>query len=214
MRILLAALIVAACPACRDTAPKQRLDLDLIEVSGDARMRTDTIGGGAFTDTATFVLVDARNRADKGAHVTLGGALTDAAGAEAGALAPQSLWIPPGESRTFALIDSERKPRPTAKAARIEVRGALIPDDPPRARIEELHTFKSDDRVIVQAYAVNGADRLGQIMVIGVFHDAQNRPMTRPFELVTIAAGERRVVKFVGPSGSVRGAIFLGDAVY
>lgn len=210
MRILLAALIVAACG---DRAPSRQLDLDLIEVSSDARLRTDTIGGGAFTDTATFVLVDARNRADKGAHVTLGGALTDGTGA-IGTLNPQSLWIPPGESRTFALIDSERKPRPAAKAARIEVRGALIPDDPPRARVEELHTFKSDDRVIVQAYAVNGADRLGQIMVIGVFHDAQNRPMTRPFELVTIAAGERRVVKFVGPSGSVRGAIFLGDAVY
>jgi len=210
-------LVLAAAAlsgACHRREPAKTLDLDLIRVSGDARMRTDTVGDGAFQDTATFVLADAENRAAEGAYVTLGGALVDAAGADAGTLKPQSLWIPAGASRTFALVDEARKPRPAAKTARIEVRGALVPLDPPRAHIEELHSYVDRDRIIVQAYLVNDADRPGQIVVIGAFHDAGGRPMTRPFELVEIAARTRQVVRFVGPSESKRGTIFVGDAVY
>lgn len=210
-------LVLAAAAlwgACHRSEPAKTLDLDLIQVSGDARMRTDAVGDGAFQDTATFVLADAENRAAEGAHVTLAGALVDEAGADVGALKPQSLWIPAGESRTFALVDLERKPRPAARSARIEVRGALVPPDPPRAHIEELHSFVDQDRIVVQAYLVNDADRPGQIVVIGAFHDAGGRPMTRPFELVEIAARTRQVVRFVGPSESKRGTIFVGDVVY
>lgn len=211
LAVLLAGGASGACRR-RDAAPS--LDLALIRVSPDAAMRTDTVGGGEFADTATFVLVDAENRADRGAYVTLGGALVEESGAVAGALKPQSLWIPAGESRTFALVDTERKPRPAARTARIEVSGALVPEDPPRARIEELHRFVDQDRLVVQAYLVNDADRPGQIVVIGAFHDEGNRPMTRPFELVEIEAKTRRVVKFIGPPRAKRGTIFVGDVVY
>jgi hypothetical protein len=200
--------------SCSRTEPARNLDLELIRVSGDARMRTDTIGEAAFEDTATFVLVDAENRAAEGAYVTLGGSLIDAAGAEAGTLRAQSLWIPAGASRTFALVDAQRKPRPEAKTARIEVRGALVPSDPPRAHIDELHSFVDEGRVIVQAYLVNDADRPGRAIVIGAFHDDTNRPMTRPFEIVEAAARSRQVVRFVGPPRSKRGTIFVGDVVY
>jgi len=200
--------------ACRRSEPARSLELGLIRVSSDARMRTDTVGDGAFQDTATFVLVDAENRAAEGAHVTLGGALVDAAGADAGTLKPQSLWIPAGGSRTFALVDAERRSRPSAKSARIEVRGALVPPDPPRAHIEELHSFVDQDRVIVQAYLVNDAERIGQVVVIGAFHDDANRPMTRPFEIIEVAARSREVVRFIGPPRSKRGTIFVGDVVY
>lgn len=213
--VLAAAVAVAALgDACRRTEPARNLDLDLIRVSGDARMRTDRVGDGELQDAATFVLVDAENRGGEGAYVTLGGSLVDAGGADAGALKPQSLWVPAGASRTFALVDSERKPRPAATSARIEVRGALVPLDPPRARIEELHSFVDEGRVVVQAYLVNDADRLGKIVVIGAFHDDANRPMTRPFDLVEIDAKARRVVRFVGPPDSRRGTIFVGDTVY
>lgn len=200
--------------ACGRSEPARNLDLELIRVSGDARMRTGTVGERAFEDTATFVLVDAENRAAEGAYVTLGGALIDERGGQTGALRAQSLWIPAGASRTFALVDAERKPRPEAKTARIEVRGALVPSDPPRARIDELHSFTDDGRVVVQAYLVNDADRPGRAVVIGAFHDDANRPMTRPFETVEIAAHSRQVVRFVGPPRSKRGTIFLGDVVY
>jgi hypothetical protein len=209
-----AAWILGASGACRRREEPRQLDLALIRVSSDARMRTDTVGDGAFQDTATFVLVDAENRAAEGAHVTLGGALVDASGRDTGTLKPQSLWIPAGASRTFALVDAERKPRPDAELARVEVRGALVPRDPPRARIEELHSFVDQDRIIVQAYLVNDAERIGRIVVIGAFHDEANRPMTRPFDLIEVAARSRQVVRFIGPSGSKRGTIFVGDAVY
>jgi hypothetical protein len=211
------AIALAACAwlaACGRGAPARNLDLDAIRISADARMRTDVVGDGKFASNATFVLVDASNSAADGAYVTLGGELGDAAGATVGELKSQSLWIPAHESRTFALVDDQRVARPTATAARIKVRGALIPDEPPRAHIADLHAFDDRGKIVVQAYAVNAADRPGRIMVIGSFHDAHEQPMTRPFQLIELAAKDRRVVQFVGPQGSTRGTIFVGDAIY
>jgi hypothetical protein len=203
-----------ALEVCERSSPQRNLDLDAIRISGDARMRTDVVGDGKFASTASFVLVDAENTAGDGANVTLGGAFTDASGAVVGELKPQSLWIPAHESRTFALVDTQRVPRPGATSARINVHGAVVPAEPPRARITELHSFDDRGKIVVQAYLVNTADRPGQIMVIGSFHDAHGQPMTRPFQMVAIAAADRRVVQFVGPQGSTRGTIFVGDAIY
>jgi hypothetical protein len=199
---------------CTHSKPARNLDLDAIRVSPDARLRTDTVGGAPFASTASFVLVDAENTAAEGAYVTLGGELTDASGAALGELNTQSLWIPPHEARTFALVDTRRLARPTAAAARIKVRGALVPDSPPRAHITDLHSFDDRGKIVVQAYLVNAADRPGQIMAIGSFHDAHGQPMTRPFQLLEVPARDRRVVQFVGPEGSTRGTIFVGDTVY
>jgi hypothetical protein len=211
----LLALLLAI--GCSHSDPARNLDLDAIRVSGDARMRTDVLGSGAFADKATFVLVDAENTAGEGAYVTLGGALTDAGGATVGTLKAQSLWIPAHDQRTFALVDDQREARPAATAARVAVKGALVPSSPdgaPRAHIEELHAFDDYGKTVVQAYLVNDADRLGSIMVIASFHDAQNRPMTRPFEMMPIDGKSKRTVQFVGPPGSVRGTIYVGDVIY
>lgn len=177
-------------------------------------MRTDSVGEGAFASIATFVLVDAENTAAEGAYVTLSGGLTDAAGATVGTLKRQSLWVPARGIRTFALVDTERVARPTATSARITVGGAVIPVDPPRAQITELHEFDDRGKIVVQAYVENTADRPGRIMVIGAFHDPGDQPMTRPFQMVELAAHDRQVVQFVGPQGSKRGTIFVGDVVY
>lgn len=200
--------------ACGHSRPARNLDLDQIRVSGDARLRTDVVGEGKFASTASFVLVDAENAAAEGAYVTLGGELTGASGATVGELRSQSLWIPPHEARTFALVDRQRAPRPTAVAARIKVHGAVIPGEPPRAHVADLHAFDDRGKIVVQAYLVNTADRPGRIVVIGAFHDARGQPMTRPFQLIEIAANHRQVVQFVGPEGSTRGTIFVGDVVY
>lgn len=176
-------------------------------------MRTDTVGDGKFSSNATFVLVDAENTADVGAHVTLAGDLTD--GSQViGRLKPQSLWIPPHETRTFALVDTERVARPAATSASIRVRGALIPDEPPRARIEQLHSFDDYGKTVVQGNLVNGADRIGQVMVIASFHDIDGKPMTRPFQMIEIDRKQTQSVQFVGPKGSKRGMIFVGDVIY
>ncbi len=211
---LLALLLAVVCGGCAKGRSSEQLDLDLIEVSPDVRLRTDTVGEGKFTATASFVLVDATNRAPKGAYVTLGGELVDAGGAALGPLNLQSLWIPAGETRTFALVDSARQPRPASTAVTLKVRGALVPNDPPKATIADLHQFTDQGRPVVQANLVNGAARVGTVMVIAAFHDAQNRPLTRPFSMVPIGAGETKPVQFVGPTGAVRGTVFVGDVVY
>src|SRR5215470_6277077 len=74
---------------CGHSKPARNLDLDLIRVSSDARLRTDTVGEDKFASTASFVLVDAENAGVEGAHVTLGGDLTDGSGAKVGELKAQ-----------------------------------------------------------------------------------------------------------------------------
>jgi hypothetical protein len=213
MRAWLISLLVLATLGCK-SRPARQLDLELIRVTSDARMRTDTVGDGVHASESTFVLVDAENTASEGAYVTLGGELTSDDGQVVGKLKPQSLWIPAGERRTFALVDTERVPRPESTSARIVVYGALVPTDPPRARIEDLHVFDDHGKAVAQAHLVNDADRIGQIMVIAAFHDAQGRPMTRPFQMISIDRKARRFVQFVGPEGSKTGTIFVGDVVY
>ena len=209
---MLAAFLVSGF-ACSTRDSAQHVNLDLIKIVGEARMRTDTVGEGQFAEQASFVLVDAANTSTTGAYVTIGGAFTDATGTSVGPLKPQSLWIPAGEARTFALVDSDRKPRPTATSAKIEVRGALIAS-PPRAKIVDLNTFDDRGKIVLQATLVNDSDRIGRIIVIASFHGKDDRPMTRPFNLIEIGARQKQNVQFVGPEGSVRGAIYIGDETY
>jgi hypothetical protein len=203
-----------AAAACGRSHPARELPRDAVRLTGDARLRTDTVGEGAFASTASFVLVDAENTAADGAYVTLGGELTNGAGAAIGQLRAQSLWIPAHEVRTFALVDRDRQPRPGSTSARIRVFGAVIPDDPPRARLTDVHTFDDHGRLVVQAWVENTADRPAQVMVIGAFHDAHGQPMTRPFQMIEVAGGARQFAQLIGPAGAARAAMFLGDLVY
>ena len=66
----------------------------------------------------------------------------------------------------------------------------------------------------MQANLVNDADRIGHIVVIAVFHGPDGRPMTRPFRTVEIDRKQRKPVQFVGPPGSAKGTIFVGDTIY
>ena len=129
-------------------------------------------------------------------------------------LRAQSLWIPPGEQRTFALIDKERQARPTAAAAKISVFGASVPASPPRIHVDQIREIPDDGKIVVQGVLANDADRAGNIIVIASFHDAEHRPMTRPFSLLHVPAKTTQNVQFVGPPGSVAGTIYFGDATF
>ncbi|HET9624682.1 MAG TPA: hypothetical protein VF334_18395 [Polyangia bacterium] len=214
MRPFAVALALVGLAACKHSRPARNLDLDAIQISSNARLRTDKVGDGKFASTASFVLVDAENTASDGAYVTLGGALTGDGGAVVGQLTPQSLWVPAHGSRMFALVDSARVARPNATSAKLQLFGAVIPDDPPRMTIEDVHTFDDHGKIVVQAYVANAADHLGQAMVFGAFHDAHGQPMTRPFQLLAVNPHDRRVVQLVGPEGSTAGTAFVGDVVY
>jgi hypothetical protein len=187
------------------------LDLDHIRVTTDARLRTDAVGDRGAR--ATFVLVDAENNASEGAFVTLAGELADGSGKQVGELRAQSLWIPGGASRTFALVAREGE-LPTASAAKIHVRGALVPPTPPPAHVDDQRELVDDGKLVVQGTLRNEADRGGNIVVIASFHDDGGRPMTRPYSVVYVPAHETRAMQFVGPVGSKHGAIFVGDTGY
>jgi hypothetical protein len=212
-----AKMIVAALglllTSCQQ-APSRSLDLDLIWVSSDPKVRTDTVGEGVFASQATFVLVDAQNRGSEAAMVTLGGTFRDGEGAVVGTLNPESLWIPAGERRMFALVDKARIPRPEARGAQILVYGAKITERPPIMRVTSLRSFDDYGKQIAQARLFNDANRPGRAIVIGAFYDAQNRPMARPFTTVPIDANSSLPLQLVGPPGSKTGTIFLGDMAY
>jgi hypothetical protein len=207
--ILIAGLVLAACAK---HAPSRNLDLDLIRVT-EAHMRTDTVGDGKFASVSTFVLVDAENHGSEGAYVSLGGELQDDEHHKVGDLNVQALYIPPGEARTYALVDTERVPRPTATSAKILVTGALIPEAPPVVRVEPKE-IDDRDKIVMQGIVTNGADRPARAIVIASFHDERGKPMTRPFVTLELPAGGHAPVQFVGPRGSKHGTIFVGDAVF
>jgi hypothetical protein len=213
MRALVVSFALIALVACKAPAKPRELDYDMIRVTNDARLRTDAIGDGKWTDLATFVLVEAENTAKEGAYVTLAGDLVDEAGATVGSFKPQSLYIPGGELRTFALIDQQHKPRPSARGAKIFVRGARV-GIPPAAHVDGVRTIPDGNRIIAQGTLKNDADRAGNIVVIATFYAPDGKPMTRPFSLLWVEAKGELPVQFVGPPGSTRATIFLGDAVY
>lgn len=220
MRACLLLLALAACSKS-ESASKQ-LDVNAIEVIDNARLRTDTVGEAQFASMSTFVLVDAKNPTPDGAYVTLAGELLGDGGKAVGTLKPQSLWVPAGESRTFALVDTERVPRPATTSAKIVVTGALVTHDPPRVRITDQHAFvdkytehdKPVSRIVVQANVVNDAPRIGRAIVIASFHGADGRPMTRPFQSLELDKSQTKPIQFVGPPGSTTGTIYVGDTIY
>jgi hypothetical protein len=210
----LTATALAPATGCTPTSPPRQLDLEKVWVSPDARVRTDTVGEGQFASRSTFVLVEAENRAGEAAYVTLGGTFRDAAGEVVGTLNPESLWVPAGQRRLFALVDKERAPRPQARGAQILVYGARVAPAPPIMRLTEERSFDDFGKQIVQAKLTNDADRPGRAVLMGAFFDGQGLPMTRPFVIVPIAARATLPVQLVGPPGSRRGALYLGDLVY
>ncbi|MCA9677644.1 MAG: hypothetical protein KC464_21660 [Myxococcales bacterium] len=210
----LAVAAITLGAACGRHAPGEPFDPGAIKISTDRVVKTDTVGDGEWERQATFVLVDADNVSAGELLVTLGGALTDATGAEVGALRPESLRIPAGGRRTFALVDAHDAARPTATGATIVVRGAVPPRWQPDAHLADGHVFDDHGKVMVAANLVNDADRAGRVIVFAGFHDADGRPMQRQFLLAEIGAHITQVVRFVGPEGSKSGYVYLGDASY
>ena len=207
-----AVFVLLALAACEKSANKL-LDLDKIVVTGDARLRTDTVGAGEFARKAMFVLVDAENTSGDGAIVTLGGQLTDGSGAKVSEFKPMSLWIPAGETRTYALVDRTQEPR-QANAAHVVVSSATIPPFPPTAHVDQIRELADNGNLVVQGVLHNDADKRGQIEVIASFHGVDGRPMTRPFTVLLLQAHADQPVQFVSPPGAAHGTIFVGDVNY
>jgi hypothetical protein len=202
--------VLAGCPRPPDE-PAQ-VDHKLVAVSPDVTVRTDPVGDAG--GTATFVLVDADNHADRELVVRLAGDLVDAHGAAVGRLRPDELRIPPGGRRTFALVDDHVTARPTATGAKVAVDSAIVPSAPAPMRITDGHVYSDQGRAIAAAYVVNDSDVAGKAIVIAGFHDAAGKPMTRPWTIFTLGAGAKQSAQFVGPPGSTTAYIFVGETSY
>ncbi|MBK7535147.1 MAG: hypothetical protein IPI49_07170 [Myxococcales bacterium] len=200
--------------ACQLPSPPAQLDPAAIWVSSEVTMRTDTVGQAPFDSQASFVLVDAENRSSEAAMVTLAGTFRDERGASLSKLRAESLWVPAGGRRMFALVDKERKPRPGARGAQLLVSGAKVLAARPVMRVIDERSFDDFGKTVTVATLVNDADRPGKAMVFAAFYDARQKPMARPFTSVPIEAQGRLPLRFVGPQGSRSGMIFLGDLVY
>ncbi len=204
--------VLFALASCNDNATRH-LGLDQVVVAPNAQLRTDTVGDDG-QPPASFVIVDAKNVATDAAYVSLDGDLLDAHGAILGHLRAQSIWTPPGETRTFVLVDDQRQARAGAASAKIHVRGVLVPESPPSMHVEAIKVRDDFGKAVVTANLVNDVDRPGMIQLLAAFRDPTGRPMTRPFSMIPIGPKVTLPVQFVGPQGSTTGTIFIGDMTY
>jgi hypothetical protein len=205
---------LAILVGCARSEPARQVDPDLIRISPEHLIRHDQVGEGKFETRATYVLVDAENQADTDALVTLAGTLVDADGATVGTLRPESIRIPRGGRRTFALVDDQNAERAGATEARFEVRGAVVPRWTPSVRIHDVKVFDDRGKIVLAGNVTNEADRPGKIIVLAGFHDADGRPMARPFVLLEMGSKITETVRVVGPEGSKTGYLFLGDTTF
>lgn len=204
------ACLLLALASCERARPLEKVEPSQLAIGTRVTVRTDTVGMDEHERESTFALVDLDNKSDRSARVTLGGVLVDADGQEVGTLRTETLWVPPRGRRTYALVDDKDAVRATAATARIDVRGAVRPrfDDP--VKIEQGHVWKDGDRVVATAMVVNTADRPCTAVVLAGFHDKDGTPMMRPFSVFPIGAKIERPARFLGPSGSTTGYIFVG----
>jgi len=208
--LIIAALTLAACPKQYDEP--LAVDPSTIAISAKQTVRTDPVGDDG--KTATFVLVDADNHSNNELMVVLGGDLLDAHGAVVAHLRPDALRVPPGGRRTFALVDENVGARPGATRANLVVQRAYLPSGPAPVRITEGHVYDNQGRAVVAGYVVNDSTHPGKAMVIAGFYDADGKPMTRPWTIYEIGAGQKRAAQFVGPPGSKSAYIFVGESVF
>lgn len=210
--LVLAAILAGGCD--RTSAPDKQptsfapIAASVIAIAKDtAQVKTGPVGAGDAAHTATYVLVDAKNTADSDVIATLKGTL------EGGVtLGNQSIRIPAGGERTFALIAA--RPSPGAAIADLTVAAAVVPAYPLRIVVKDGHVFADGDRVIAQAGIHNTTQRKAQVVIVAGFYDAAGHIMKRPFTAVAIDGGETFPVQFVGPQGSRRAYIFVGQVIY
>jgi len=218
-KTLVAALLGVAVAASACKKPKgweeREVDYGLVEVAGDrVAVRHDTVGEGRFAAEATFVLVDAKNTHGEDLMVTLGGELVDADGRSLGDLGVESLRIPRGGTRMFALIDKERVKRAAATGARVRVVGAHVVEYVPPVQITDDRVVREGDRVSAYATVNNTKPRHVKVIVMAGFYDENDVPMTRPFTLMQLAGETTHPAEFHGPAGSHKGYLFVGEMVY
>jgi hypothetical protein len=215
MRFALAIpLCLIACGRGDDWSTPE-VSYDLIHVEADRlSIKTGPVGHDKWKSNATYVLVEAKNTSEQDLQVTLSADLIDADKQVVGKTRRESLRIPAGGGRLFALIDDKQVERATATGARVDVRGAQTVSYPAAVVVTEGHVYFDQDRAVVAGYAVNNAEREAKAIVIAAFFDEKGRPMQRPSTLFRLAGKGKRGTQMVGPPGSRSAYLYIGDAQF
>lgn len=207
-----ASLFAGAAAACtsRDQAS---LSNDVVRVSEQAHLRTDTIGATGGGHKATFILVDAKNLGADDAFVTLDGHLTSGS-AQRWPLEGERLFVPAGASRTFVLIDEKKLERPEATGGQVTTDNVRRAVRPPAMVIKDLHVYDEANTKTSAATVVNTAQQPGEVVVLGAFHDQSGRPVARFHNVVRLGPGQQQHVRYTGPAGSADADIYVGEVLY
>jgi hypothetical protein len=216
-RMAALAVSLACLGACRqgNVWDQREVDPGLVRLDSERlHLRHDTVGHDKWESRATFALIDAHNTHGEDLLVTLGGELVAGDGSITGTLRAESLRIPAGGMRTFAMVDQENALRPAATSARVRVLGAYVPTYVPPVQITDGKVYMDGDRAVVNAMVRNVADRPATALILAGFHDREGKPLTRPFTKMYLLGESAHPALFVGPPGSAGGYIFVGDTVY
>ncbi len=186
----------------------------VLEVRRDAStLLSGSVGSGKFEQRGTYVLVDVANPLSVDVIATLEGDLLDAKGTKVGALNPDTLRIPTGAQRTFALVHHSKEV-PDAVSADIRVAHTQIAKYRPTMGMSDANVYQDGDRVVVAANLHNDTDKETIVVVLAGFYDASGKIMKRPHTVLRIPSTVTHPVRFVGPSGSKTGYLFLGEQIY
>ena len=211
--LVLSAVVSVGCSEQARFRPSQiggaGLDID----RAGAVIRHGNVGAGRFQGEGTYVLVDATNRLATDVDVSLEGELLDSQGRAIGALNPDSLRIPAGAQRTFALVHHAGK---LADAASADIRVGLVQVAHYALPVHTIdgNVYQDGERVVVAANVVNDTEREIIAVVIAGFYDDSGRIMQRPFSAIRLPPKLTKPARFVGPDGSTRGYLFVGQLMF
>lgn len=230
-----AIVLAVALGACKPAGP-ERIPLAQIKIVSAAKLRTSSVGGKMSANEvelwkqelgkdatffrgddeaveASYVLVDAENRSDHPAFVTVDGTLVGPGG-KTGGLKAESLYVPAGDRRTFLLLDDKLAPELWATGVTAAVTSAIVAKGPPAMAIADVHVFADGDAVVATANVTATAKNPGKGIIHCAFHDADGDPVSRGHAVLLLEPGKTYGVTFKGPPGAKTATIFAGDEVY
>ena len=215
MRLWAAAILLLAVACGKSDWSGSEVSHDLVDVEADRlAIKTGPVGHDKWKSEATYVLVEAKNTAEQDLLVTLAADLIDADKKVVGKTRRESIRIPAGGSRLFALVDDRQAERKTATGARVDVRGAQTVSYQAPIVVTDGKVYFDQDRAVVAGNVFNNADREGKAIVIAAFYDQKGRPMQRPSTLFRLAGKGKRGTQMVGPPGSRSAYLFIGEVNY
>jgi hypothetical protein len=215
LKSLALALAAAAAGAACSSRPVAEVDRSQIEIVADkVAIKTGPVGQGRWRSEASYALVEARNRSDRDLDITLAGALVDGSGKTSWPVRRESLRVPAGGTRLFALVDKQQAARPQATSARVEVVGAAPVRFPPPFVVTDGRVVMDQNRAVAAGYVVNTAEKDGSVILIAAFFDQAGAPLGRTSTMFRMASGGKRGVQLVGPPASRSAYLFVGEYVF